>query len=81
MDTSQVYILVAIVVAAAILVTILVFGRVRGRQRLTPLAGLALAFVLSGLVFGDEPWIAYSLMGAGVLVALVDMVRRRRRHP
>ncbi len=42
-------------------------------KRLTPLEGIALAFVLAGIIFGDDRLAGYSLIGSGVLLAVIDI--------
>jgi uncharacterized membrane protein len=78
MNTSIIY--VALSVAVLVIIAILVFltGKGREKNRLTPLASLAYAFVLAGIIFGDDRIIGYSLMGAGVILALVDIINRSR---
>jgi hypothetical protein len=79
MNASVAYIAVSIVALA--IIAILVFSRGKGRKenRLTPLAGLAFGFVLAGIVFGDDRLIGYSLMGVGVVIAIVDIFVRSRK--
>jgi hypothetical protein len=66
MNTSLAFIAVAIAVLAV--VAMLVFARGMGstERRLTPLASLALGFIVISILFGDERLIGYSLMGRGV---------------
>lgn len=45
---------------------------------LTPLAGLAFGFILAGIFFGSNRLIGYSLLGVGVLLALIDIFNRAR---
>ncbi len=75
MNASQIYIAFAIVVLAVI-AALVFFASKRKEKRLTPLAGLAFAFVLAGLMFGQERWLGYGLLGIGVILAVVDMVRK-----
>ncbi len=79
MNTSFPYIVVAIVALAVVTVLLVVLGKGRLKNRITPLAGFAFAFIVAGAVFGENSFIAYSLMGVGVLLALVDMFRRSRQ--
>ena len=54
---------------------------VRGKNaenRITPLAGLAFAFVVAGIIFGEDRLIGYVLMGVGIVLALADIVNRSR---
>lgn len=55
----------------------------RTSNRLTPLAALAFAFAISGIAFGSNRFLAYTMLGFGVLLAVVDAHRRRRtrRNP
>ena len=51
-----------------------------GNHHLTPLAGVAFALIVAGLVFGEHPVLRYGLIGAGVALAVLDIVRRSRHH-
>lgn len=73
MDASR-----AIVAAGLVVLVMLYLLRTRHPPgRLTPLAGVAFACVLAAVAFGESrPW-RYSLLGAGVGLALVDLWRKR----
>ena len=76
MNISQIYILIALV-ALLIVAALVFFLRVnRNDKRLTPLAGLAFGFVIAGLVFGQERIVGYGLMGVGVILAIIDMIKK-----
>ena len=79
MNASVAYIAVSI--AVLVIVAILVFLVSKGKRenRLAPLAGLAFGFVLAGILFGDDRLIGYSLMGIGVVFAIVDIFDRLRK--
>tara|TARA_Y100000310_G_scaffold221959_1_gene223572 strand:- start:3332 stop:3571 length:240 start_codon:yes stop_codon:yes gene_type:complete len=76
MESSQIYILISIVVILVIAVVLFFVRRDKIKRKLTPLAGLAFGFILAGILFGDNRLVGYSLMGVGVLIAIVDMIRR-----
>ncbi len=78
MDASWTWIVASLVVLAAVAFLVFRVGGTGNRNRLTPLAGLALGLVIAGLVFGEERWLGYSLFAIGVIVAVVDMVQRSR---
>ena len=78
MNVSQGYIALSIVVLLVITILLVWVGRKRQESRLTPLAGIAFAFVVAGAVFGSNRLIGYGLMGVGVVLALVDLYRRKR---
>ena len=78
MSDSTVYILIAVVAFLAIGVLVLMPGGRSFGQRLTPLASIAFILIVAGVVFGDNRTLGYSLMGAGVLVAVADIIIQRR---
>lgn len=79
MSTQSIYILIALVVLAGIAITLrLKKGSLR-QPALSPLAGLAFALVLGGIIFGENRWIGYSLIGAGVLLAIIDIFVKAKK--
>jgi len=48
----------------------------RKGKKLTPLAGLSFGIILAGLFFGGERAIGYSLIAAGVILAVIDIIRK-----
>ena len=78
MNPSTLYVLMSI--AALLILAILAYATFRsGRpNRLTPLAGLAFAFILAGILFGEDRLIGYGMMGVGVLLAIIDIVIKSR---
>ena len=78
MNISQIYIVVSILVLAIVAVLVFLVARKNNENRLTPLAGLAFAFIVAGILFGDNRLIGYGLMGVGVLLAVVDIINRSR---
>lgn len=79
MGTSSVNVAISIAVLIVVAVLVFVLRGQRSANRLTPLAGLAFALVLAGIVFGDNRLIGYGLMGFGLLLAVVDMFNQARR--
>jgi len=76
--STTVYIALTIAVLALVMLVVFVFGKRKRGKALTPLAGIALAFVVAALLFGEDRLIGYALIGAGVLLALIDMFRRSK---
>jgi hypothetical protein len=78
--TSQIWIVVSIIALAvvAFLVFSVAVGKGRKRNTLTPLAGVAFAFVLAGIMFGNDRLIGYSLFGVGVIFSFADIYRRSK---
>jgi hypothetical protein len=74
------HVALSLVLLLVIAVLLLMVAR-RGRwERLSPLAGLAFAFVIAGIVFGDDRLIGYSLIAIGLALAIADIVRRTRQR-
>jgi len=78
MNTSQVFIALSIAVLAVIALLVFFIGKSGKENRLTLLAGLASGFILAGIVFGDDRLIGYSLMGVGVILATIDIIKKLR---
>ena len=68
-------IIIALLVAASIFFLI---KRIRKKRpvRFNPIVGIAFALVLAGILFGDERIVGYSLIGIGVLLALIDIIKK-----
>ena len=69
---------IAVLVIALMIIAILVFKN-KGRKQLSPLAGLAFAFVIAGIAFGDDRLIGYGLMGVGIILAVIDIIKSRKK--
>jgi hypothetical protein len=78
MNTSVAYIAIAIIALAVVALLVFVVRRDRQESRLTPLAAVAFAFVIAGILFGDNRFIGYSLMAVGVILAAVDIFRKSK---
>jgi hypothetical protein len=64
------YIGISIAALMAILV-LLVLNRQK-LHRISTLTMLGMTMVVLGIIFGDSRWISYSLIGVGVLLAIID---------
>jgi hypothetical protein len=76
MPASGIYVVIAIVALFVVAILAFILGRREPHSRLTPLAGLAFAFVLAGIFFGEDRLLGYGLMGVGVILAVIDIFRR-----
>jgi len=80
MDASQTYILIGIIVLLIIGAIIFFVNKKKGKVKpITPLAGVAFAFILAGIAFGDTRLKAYGLMGIGVVIAIIDMIIKMKK--
>ena len=71
---SQLYVAIALVVLAIVAVLVVRANKSR-KQRLSKIAALAFFLIIAGIVFGENHLIGYSLIGSGVVLALVDIKR------
>ena len=78
MNTSQIYILIGLIVLAAIMI-VLILTRKKMRKPLSRLAGFAFVFIMAGLIFGKNRLIGYSLMGIGVVFAIIDIIKKLKK--
>jgi uncharacterized membrane protein len=78
MNTSQGYILLSI--GVLIMVLLILFLTRKERQKpLSKLAGLAFLFIIAGIAFGESRTTGYSLMGVGVVLAIIDIIKKRMK--
>jgi len=72
---------IAISVISLLIIAVLVFfvKKNEKEKRLSPLAGLAFSFVLAGIIFGDDPFIGYILIGIGVILSVIDIIQKSKR--
>jgi len=78
MNISQIYIVISIVVLVAIALLAFFVGKSKKEKRITPLTGLAFGFILAGILFGNDRFIGYSLLGIGLILSFIDMFRKLR---
>ncbi|MGD1992461.1 MAG: hypothetical protein PVI59_04630 [Anaerolineae bacterium] len=78
MNPSVIYIALSIGVLAVIVVLVFLLGKSRKENRLTPLASLAFAFTMAGIIFGENRLVGYSLLGVGLILAVIDILNKSR---
>ena len=59
-------------IAALVMIVILLVLNRRGSRRTSTLTLLGMTMVVLAIIFGDSRWISYSLIGVGVLLAVID---------
>ena len=78
MTTSLAYVAISIAVLAVVAILAFLVRGKRAENRITPLAGLAFAFVMAGILFGEDRLVGYGLMGIGIVLAVGDIWNRSR---
>jgi hypothetical protein len=79
MTSTQIFIIVSVIVLAVSGLLILIVKGIRDGKRLSPFAMLAFGSVLAGMVFRDIRLIGYGLMGIGLMIASFDLWRTSRK--
>ena len=78
MTTSLAFVAISIAVLAVVAIPVFLVRGKRAENRITPLAGLAFAFVVAGILFGEDRLVGYGLMGIGIVLAMADIWNRSR---
>ena len=78
MSSSLVYIALSIIVLAVICFFVFFQNKNKKGKSLSRLAGISLLFFVAGLFFSDDRLIGYSLFGAGIIIAVIDMVNKSK---
>jgi hypothetical protein len=76
MEASQTYILISIIVLLIIAVLLIFVRKNKKQKKMTLLTGLSFAFIIAGIIFGDSRLAGYSLIGIGVLLAIIDICKK-----
>ena len=63
---------IGISIAAFIAILVLLVLNRRKIHRISTLTMLGMTMIELGIIFGDSRWISYSLIGVGVLLAIID---------
>jgi NADH:ubiquinone oxidoreductase subunit 6 (subunit J) len=75
MNTPEIYIAITILVLAIIAVFVIYTRKNKKQKQPSKLISLAISLVILGIVFGDDRLIGYSLIGAGVLLSIIDIIK------
>lgn len=73
MDASTVFIIISIVVLAIVAFLVYYTSRKKPKEGFSKLAALAFAFIIAGIIFGEDRLLGYGLLGIGVSLAVVDI--------
>lgn len=68
------YLLFAILILAVIAALVFILKPAGRGRKLSRLAAIAFAFIITGIFFGEERWLGYGLMGTGILLAIADII-------
>jgi hypothetical protein len=80
MEASSIYIAIALATLALIFAYGFYTGRVQQRRRISLLSALGMALIILAMLLGDNRTVGYTLIGIGVLLALIDLARTLTRR-
>ncbi|MFH0837223.1 MAG: hypothetical protein V1870_03785 [Candidatus Aenigmatarchaeota archaeon] len=78
MNLSESYVIITIAILAIVAILVFFVNKGKKSKRFTPLAGLALVFVIAGIIFGSDMMLGYILLGIGIIIAVIDIVIKLR---
>jgi len=79
MAAAQIYLAISITVLAIIAILVIIVGKKKQQKRPSKLALFAFFLVIVGIFFVDNRLIGYGFIGAGVLVAIIDIIRNLKK--
>ncbi len=79
MASSQSFILISIIILAIIAILTNVIKNKNTGTKLTPLAGIAFAFVLASILFSENRYLSYCSIGIGVILAIIDIYNKMKK--
>jgi hypothetical protein len=78
-DASLLFIALSVMILISIGI-LLILARKKGtKQQLSPLSLVGMVLIILGIVFGSDRLIGYAFLGAGVIVAVFDAVKNRKK--
>jgi hypothetical protein len=76
MDPYQGYVIISVIVLALVVFLIYLSSRKKPKKGLSGLAALAFVFIIAGIVYGEDRIVGYSLLGVGIVLAVIDIYNK-----
>lgn len=73
---DQLWLIVGIVILIVLLAVVFMIRKKRTNKE-NALVTLGMVFVVLGIVFGDDRLLGYSLIGVGVLLSIISVIRNK----
>ncbi len=84
MSPSTPYLVIAVAVLLLIFLTFFIWKvfvkKKMPESNMSFLGALAIPLIVGGIAFGDNKIVGYGLIGAGVLFAVIDILRRVKKR-
>lgn len=74
MPAGTIFLILSILALVVIVALVFLIRRSPDHKRLSPLTGVAFAFIIAGMLFEDNRIIGYGLLGVGVVIAVIDII-------
>jgi cytochrome c biogenesis factor len=78
-DASLPFIALSVIILMSIGILLIIARKKNKKQQFSQITLLGMAFIILGIVFGSDRLIGYSFLGAGVIVAVFDAVKNRKK--
>jgi hypothetical protein len=78
MNPSQIYIAISIAVLAIIALLVFYVNKNKKEKKLSKLVGLSFAFIIAGIIFGDDRLVSYTFIGVGVILVIIDIIEKSK---
>ena len=74
MPAGTIFLILSILALVTIVAFVFLIKRSPERKRLSPLTGVAFAFIIAGMLFEDNRFIGYALLGVGIIISVLDII-------
>ena len=78
MTSIKIYILITLIVLFIVAIAVFTTQKGKKTKKISSLVGIAFASILASLLFGQNRILGYSLLGLGILLAVIDIIQRSR---
>jgi hypothetical protein len=76
------FLFMAVLIGVFAILTAIGYIKKNSEKRITPAALAALALIAVGIFLGDIKMIGYSMIGAGMILFIFEMIREyKKKHP
>ena len=75
MITSSLVLFISMILIAAVALLVLIVKTSGRHRRVKPLSGLGFLMIVAGIVLAGDPPLGYGLMGIGILITIVSILK------
>lgn len=78
-NASVIYIMLSLIILAIILILEIFTLKKKKLKKSSKLATSAMTLIVLGIIFGEDRLIGYSLIGVGILLSIIDLIKNLKR--